>query len=303
MENKPYARKILAITLAATGVVFFSSKAIFVKKAYGYDVDTLSLLFLRMTFALPVYIIVAVFSTLKSRKRKTGYTDYLWLVVMGFLGYYLASYLDFKGLNYISASMERLILFVYPTMVLFISWIFMKKSITRQQLIAVVITYIGVFIAFSHNVGTESQSKFLLGATFILISALSYAFFLVISGNIIPRMGAWRFTSYAMITSCCAVMLHCVIKGQIDFMHFSHEVYIICLAMAIFATIIPSFLIAWAIKLLGANDVAIIGSLGPITTIIMAAIFLGENITVFQFIGTLIVISGVLQLNLKKETV
>ena len=301
MENQPGARKYLAIILAATGVVFFSSKAIFVKKVYDYDIDTLSVLFLRMTFALPVYFVVAVVSTIKSRSRKVAFTDYLWLIVLGFLGYYLASFLDFKGLNYVSASMERLILFVYPTMVLFISWIFMKKAVTQQQRLAVAITYIGVFIAFSNNIRTESQTNFFIGAAFIFVSAISYAFFLVISGNIIPRMGTWRFTSYAMITSCIAVMLHCIAVGNITFNHFPSDVYFICLGMAVFATIIPSFLIAEALKILGASNVAIIGSLGPIATIVMASVFLGEKINAFQFIGTLIVISGILQLNMQRK--
>ena len=211
------------------------------------------------------------------------------------IGYYLASFLDFAGLHYVSASLERLILFVYPTMVLLISAIFLKKKASTEQKFAVIITYFGVMLAFYKNTSAEGSNIY-LGALLIFISALSYAVFLVGSGDLIPRMGTKLFTSLAMIVSTVASLTHFAIVGGFDLFSFQKEVYLIALAMAIISTVIPSFLIAEAIKQLGANNVAIIGSFGPISTIVLAAIFLGEKISVFQALGTLIVISGVMLL-------
>jgi len=290
--NKHY--KLIAFLLAAIGVIFFSAKAILVKLAYNYDVDTVSLLLIRMGIALPFYVIIAAIESYRQKNNKLIAKDYLFLLILGFLGYYLASFLDFKGLTYITASVERLILFVYPTLVVLISSIFLKKPVSLQQKLAVIITYIGVFVAFykySNVNGTSSNIP--LGAVLVFSSALSYAFFLVGSGNMIPRIGAVRFTSYAMIVSCIAVILHYLIGNKSNVFDHQNEVYLLGTGMAFISTIIPSFMIAEAIKRIGASNVAIVGSLGPISTIILATIFLGESISIYQLVGTVIVIGGV----------
>jgi drug/metabolite transporter (DMT)-like permease len=230
-----------------------------------------------------------------TKVKSVSRTDYLKVLVLGILGYYLASFLDFTGLNYVSASLERLILFVYPTMVLLISAIFFGKKATQEQKIAVVITYFGVLLAFYKNTSAMG-SNMVLGSALIFISALSYAVFLVGSGNLIPKLGTKFFTSLAMIVSSVAALTHFIIVQGFDFFAFPREVYLIAITMAIVCTVIPSFIISEAIKRIGANNVAVVGSFGPISTIIMAAIILGERISVFQAMGTLIVISGVMLL-------
>ena len=300
MSNPNSSRPMYAFLLAFTGVVFFSSKAVLVKLAYNYDVDAVSLLSLRLLFALPIYVAVLLSTWSKKKMKAIKRTDYYKIIALGFLGYYLASLLDFAGLHYLSASLERLILFVYPTMVLLISAVIFRKRATTAQKIAVGITYFGVSLAFFRNTA-ETGSNVPLGALLIFLSAFSYAAFLVGSGNLIPRFGTKLFTSLAMIISCVAALIHFVSVEGLNLFSFEKEVYYISVIMAIVCTVIPSFLIAEAIKQMGASNVAVVGSFGPVSTIILAAIFLGERITVFQMIGTLIVISGVLVLALYKD--
>lgn len=301
MNQSSSTRSIIPFLLAFTGVIFFSSKAVLVKMAYEYDVNALSLLSLRLLFSLPVYVGVLVGSGTKKKFKSIERADYFKITVLGLLGYYLASFLDFAGLNYISASLERLILFIYPTMVLLITTVFFGKKATNEQKIAVVTTYFGVLLAFYRNT-TENGSDIFLGAMLIFFSALSYAAYLVGSGNLIPRFGTKLFTSIAMIISSLAALIHFISIEGFNFFGFNKEVYYIAFIMAIFCTVIPSFLISEAIRQLGASNVAIVGSFGPVSTIIMATLFLGERITVFQMLGTLIVISGVLVLALNNKS-
>lgn len=280
----------------------FSSKAILVKKAYEYGIDTVSLLLIRMLFALPVYIVIAIITSGK-RRRKSRITgrQMMALVVLGLAGYYLASYLDFQGLHYITASLERLILFVYPTMVVFISALVYRKQISPLHLLAIFITYFGVVLVFFQNLDIAGQSNISKGTLLILSSAFTYACYLVGSGDLIPKLGSLRFTSFAMIVSCLAVVIHYLMKNELTFATYPTEVYGIGIAMAVICTILPSFMIAEAIRRIGAPRVALIGSIGPVSTLILAAIFLGERIGAFQVLGTLVVISGVLLISKDKD--
>ncbi len=288
--NQIINRKPLGIILAVCGILLFSSKAVMVKLAYQYEVDTVSLLLFRMLFSLPIYIVISVLYQPKTTPTKK---DWLWLIGLGFIGYYLASYFDFLGLQYIKASLERLILFIYPTLVLLISFVFLKKKITRQQAIGVVVTYFGIATIFGSELQLSDQNNVVIGSILIMLSALTYASYLVGSGWLIPKFGATAFTAYAMIISCIAVVIHYAIvlpKGLFD---FQAEVYWIGLAMAIFATVIPSFLVSYAIKILGANNFSLFGSLGPISTIGLAYLLLDERLTFIQFVGAAIIIGGI----------
>lgn len=288
----------LAIILAVLGVVLFSAKAVMVKMAYQFDIDAVPLLLLRMVFSLPVYATMAVIKR-PSNPESIEKKDYLWLVLFGIIGYYLASYFDFLGLVYIKASLERIILFVYPTLVLLISMIFLKKPITKLQAYAIVITYLGIIITFSDELDSTGENV-MLGGALIFCSALTYASYLVGSGWLIPKFGATTFTSYAMIVSCLAVMVHFYLFESVDLFHFQKEIYYLGIAMAILSTVIPSYLVSAAIKQLGASNFSIIGSLGPISTILLANIFLDERITFTQIIGTIVVIIGVFIVSKRK---
>lgn len=300
MNQKPANRPILAFSLTLAGVVFFSAKSVLVKIAYQYDVDALSLVTLRLLFSVPFYIVIMCFTARPAVMRSLTTPDYFKIVLLGIMGYYLASILDFMGLQYVTASLERLILFVYPTMVLIISSVFMQKKATIEQKIAVIITYFGIALAFYQNNYTANNGLW-LGSILIFGSALSYAIYLIGTDSIISRFGSVLFTSLVMIVSTFASGIHYVVVSGTDIFSFQKEVYVIALIMAVVSTVIPSFLISEAIKQWGPSNVAIVGSVGPISTILLAGIFLGERITIFELMGTIIVIGGVLLLSNNKK--
>lgn len=288
-------RKNIALFVSILGVVLFSAKAIIIKLAYQYDIDPLSLLLLRMLFSLPVYIAVLIFTKAKkSNKESTKFKDYLGLILAGMLGYYVASYLDFKGLALIKASLERIILFIYPTIVVILSFFFLGKRITKLQIISILITYVGIIVTFAAELEIERSDKVILGAFFIFISAVTYAIYLVSSTNLIARFGTIKFTAYAMIVSCICVSLHFLIQtGGDDLLNYPSVIYTYAILMSVFCTVIPSFMVSYGIKHLGASNFAVIGGLGPISTIFLAYLFLGELMTISQIFGTILVIAGV----------
>lgn len=284
--------RYVAILIAVIGIVFFSAKAVLVKLAYQYHIPPVSLLLLRMAFALPFYIGVALIKR-PAKSDQISSKDYLWVIGLGIIGYYLASLFDFLGLQYIKASLERIILFIYPTLVILISWLIFKKVPGKLQVIAIIISYIGIFITFSEEIGVSAQDNVLTGGLLVFMSALTYASYLVGSGYLIPKFGSVVFTSYAMIVSCLCVVAHYILTSHDDILSYDREVYFLALIMAIMATVIPSYLISYAIKQLGASNFAIIGSLGPVSTISLAYIFLDESLTSIQIVGAVIVIASI----------
>lgn len=291
--------EVIGMVLAATGIFMFSAKAVLVKIAYRYEIDAVSLLLLRMLFSMPVYLIIAWISARKPTPQKVRKKDYLNLVFLGFVGYYLASYFDFQGLKYISASLERLILFAYPTMVVFISAVVFRNRISRNQWLAIIITYIGIAITFIPDVNHDAYSNVTLGSTLIFLSAFTYAVYIIGSGNLIPKFGSVNFTALTMTVSCFCVIAHHVAVNGFQLQTYPVEVYIIGFLMAFFSTVIPSFLISEAIRKIGSSNFAIIGSLGPVSTIILTVIFINEQITIYHVVGTIAVIGGIGVLQVK----
>lgn len=292
---------ILGSSLVFIGAVCFSAKAVIVKLAYAYAVDPVSLLALRMLFSLPFFIAIGVIFNRKQKVGKVSLPDWWNIILLGIVGYYLSSLFDFLGLRYTTASLERLILFIYPTLVVVIVAIVYRKRIAKRQYFALALTYIGIFIAFAFDVALLEQPNLVLGAGLIFCSAITYAIYLIGSGKMIPKVGTIRFTAYAMICSAIAVLIHTYFVNGLAIWNFETEVYVLSLAMAIGATVIPSFMISGGIKLVGADNAAIIGSVGPVSTIVLAYIFLQEIITVSQLIGTVFVLGGVLMITLKKD--
>lgn len=291
----------LGIVFGIVGVIMHSSKAVLVKLVYEYEVDTLELLLFRMLFSLPFYVLILFVFKNKKEKREITRIDYLWVFLFGFLGYYLASYFDFLGLNYLKAGLERIILFIYPTLVVFLSWLIFRTKITRVQTIAIVITYLGVLVTFWSELEISGE-KTIVGAFWILLCAITYAAYLVGSGWLIPKFGTLRFTCYAMLASTICVLTHYVVVGDWNLLHYPMAVYGYILLMAIVATIIPSFLVSESIKRLGASNFSILGSIGPVTTILLAYIFIDERLSAIQLLGMAIVIFGVTYLSLKTKT-
>ncbi|MBT8302759.1 MAG: DMT family transporter [Maribacter sp.] len=286
------------ILFAIIGVVLFSAKAVMVKMAYTYGIDHLTLLLFRMVFAFPFYVLIAFLSK-PLHPNEIRNKDYLWIILFGFIGYYLASLFDFMGLQHIKAGLERIILFIYPTIVVFLSWFIFRKRITNLQVLAIVVTYFGVLITFWDEVGTNENS-ILLGGFLIFLSAFTYACYLVGSGWLIPKFGVMQFTSYAMIVSTLCIVVHYLFINGFSLSSYPAEVYLLGVAMAIFSTLVPSFLVSAAINRLGASTFSIFGSLGPVSTIILAFFFLDETISIVQIFGMFVVIFGVMLVSRKR---
>jgi len=294
---------ILAALTVLLGAIMFSSKAIFVKLAYQYNIDPISLLTLRMTIAFPIFLAVGFWASRQSnlKNQKLTSTEWRGTIVMGMFGYYIASLLDFKGLQYITASFERIILYLYPTLVLIFSALFFKFKIRKIHLVALCLTYLGVGIAFSENLNLEENVNLIKGSSLVFAAAIFYAVYLVGSDRLISKVGTFRYNSISMSAACLAVFIHSAFENGFDIFNFETPVYWLTLYLALFATVIPSFLMAEGIRVIGSGNASIIGSIGPISTIVMAYFILGERLGWFQWLGTLFVIAGVLLITLKKN--
>lgn len=292
------------VVIALLGAICFSTKAILVKLAYrDTEVDTLSLLALRMIFALPFFIAYAFTSSSKQSNVRFTTKQWIQVAIVGCLGYYVSSLLDFLGLQYVSASIERLILFIYPTLVLLMSAMIFKEKIKPIQWMALLITYIGLFIAFLGEVDLQSSqgNNFIFGSILIFICAFTFAAYIVGSGRLIPLVGAAKFNSYAMCFASMGVLTHFFITTEVSLFNFSSTVYLYSFLMAIISTVIPSYLVVEGIKRIGADNAAIVGSIGPVSTIVMAYFFLDEHIFFFQIVGTLMILMGVLLISRQKR--
>lgn len=269
--------------------VAFSTKAVIAKLGYRHGADPATLLALRMALSLPFFVVAALITG--RGKAALPRHELGKIVVLGVLGYYLASVLDFYGLVRISAGLERLILFVYPTLVVLMSALIFKTPITRRTLLALGLTYAGVVLAVKTETAGASGSGVWLGVAMIFGCALSYAVYLVGSGRLIPRIGSLRFTALAMIVSTAAMMVHFAVVGG-RFGGHAPIVYVYGLLLALVCTVLPVFLLAEGIRRIGAGPSAIIGAVGPVSTIALAHVLLGEPVHLIQALGTLLVLVG-----------
>jgi drug/metabolite transporter (DMT)-like permease len=292
------------IVICILGAICFSTKAIFVKLAYrDTEVDAVALLALRMIFSLPFFVVSAIVSSSQSDNVKFTTKQWMYVAFIGCIGYYVSSLLDFLGLQYVSAGIERLILFIYPTLVLLMSTFIFGGKINKYQWIAVAITYAGLLLAFFSEASFQGRqsSDFYLGSVLIFMCAITYAIYIVGSGKLIPKVGASKFNSYAMSFACIAVLIHFSITSGQSLLNFSTPVYVYSICMALFSTVIPSYLVTAGIKRIGSDNAAIVGSIGPISTILQAYIFLYEPIAVMQILGTILVLVGVLLIGKKAK--
>lgn len=281
------------------GAVAFSAKAVLVKLAYAYPVTPLTLLTLRMLLSLPFFLAIALWVGRSSAGARLHRGDWALIVALGLIGYYLASLLDFIGLLYISAGLERLILFTYPTLVVLLSALVYRVRIQRREALALLLTYAGIALTFVHG-GLLDQRNLVLGAALIFGSALCYALYLVGCGHILPRIGATRLTAYSMVVSSIAVVVHFVLTQPLAELHLPAPVYGLGLTMALVSTVAPAFLINAGLRRIGASRAAIIASVGPVSTLLLAFVFLNETVTGLQLLGTALVLAGVTGISLAK---
>lgn len=304
-QKKEHTISLAGFIITFLGAVLFSTKAIIVKKAFhDTHIDALSLLAIRMIFSLPFYLGIAIFAG--NKKDNTHFTkqQWCWIITLGLFGYYISSFLDFTGLQYVSAGLERLILFLYPTFAVLINATVFKQKINRIQLLALVLTYTGIAIAYIGQLSVDIASHaFFLGSFLIFLCAITYAIYIVGSGKLIPQVGATKFTAYAMLASTCGVFIHYIFGGNYQLLQSGTEYWGYGILLAILATVIPSFLISYGMKQIGSNNVAIVSGIGPVSTIIQAHFILGEKIFAEQIVGTLLVITGVLLIGWKSRSV
>lgn len=278
----------------------FALKGVMIKLAYRHGVDALSLLTLRMLFSLPFYAGTLLWLLRRLPPVQLAPRHWALVAAFGITGYYVASYLNFVGLVYIDASLERILLFTYPTFVLLLNVFLLKRRVVSVQWLALGLTYSGILLAFlPHLTGGEPQANVWLGTFWVVLSGLVYAVYLVGSDSMIARLGAQRYTCYAMLAATVPTVIHYVVVNGPDLSGFAPTVYIIGLAMALVNTVIPTFLMAEGIKRVGSGNTAIIGSVGPIFTILLASNVLDERISAWQLVGTALVLAGVLLIGWK----
>ncbi len=292
---------LTGFAITFTGAVLFSTKAILVKAAFAHtSVDAVTLLTLRMIFSLPFYLVTAFAVSNRTNNTKLKQKEWLLTILMGVFGYYLSSLFDFLGLQYISAGLERLILFLYPTFAVLINAVVFKQKIVVNQIIALLLTYAGIVLAYVGELQFEKHNAhFLLGSFLVFLCSITYSIYIVGSGRLIPYVGANKFTAYTMLSATAGVFLHFIIKGNYALLLQTSGLWWYGILLAVMATVVPSFLLAYGLKRIGSNNVAIISSVGPVSTIIQAHYFLGEKIFVEQILGTALVLTGVLLLGWK----
>jgi drug/metabolite transporter (DMT)-like permease len=288
---------LVGLVIAILGAILFSTKAIVAKLIYRYQVDAVTLLALRMIFSLPFFGAIAVWQAKNSSPLTNA--DRGKIVLLGLLGYYFSSFLDFLGLQYISAGLERLILFLTPSFVLLISVLFLDKKIGRLEWTALGISYAGTVFVFLHDVRIGGENV-ALGSAFVLGSAISYGLYLLFSGEMVRRVGAIRLVAYAMCVSSAACIGQFFLLRPAAMLVQPNEVYGLSLVNAVFCTVLPVFLTMIAVSRIGAATTSQAGMIGPVSTLLMGALVLGEPITMIQSTGTALVLSGIYLLSQKK---
>lgn len=299
---------------AIGAALLFSCKPIIIKWAYTYGIDALSLMLLRMVLALPVYLAIGILLIQKQKRaqqNKLTFRHGLAAAFVGLFGYYLASFLDLKGLELANAQLERIILYAYPTLVVILGAVIFKHKVTKQQLVALALCYAGIICIFLQDLSLQGK-QVIQGSLLILLSALSYAVYMLFSKKHIDRLGSLLFTCISMTSATVATIIHTGLVLTItgsdssgfnsNNWEFSPELMAIVLLLTFAATVVPSFMISEAVKRIGAANAALTGTVGPIMTSIMAVVLLGEIFTLYHGLGMVLVILGVSRLKPKNIT-
>ncbi len=290
MAQKRFATGLL---LAILGSIAFSGKAIIVKLAYRYGVDAVTLIMYRMLFALPIFAVMAWWSS--RGKAALTRNDWLGILGLGFTGYYLASFLDFAGLAYISAALERLILYLNPTLVLLLGWFLYKKRMESRQVWAMALSYAGILLVFGHeiNIQAVNNSDTALGALLVFGSAVSYAIYLSYSGEMVKRLGSMRLVGLATTVACLLCIAQFLILRPVSYMVVAPQVIWLSILNATLCTAVPVLAVMMAIERIGAPLTAQTGMVGPMSTILMGVFILGEPLNAWIIAGTVLVLGGV----------
>jgi len=294
----PAAYRGWGIAFATVGVLAFSFRPILIKLSYAaYPVSPVTLLFLRMTLSLPFFLAIGWW--LRNQQPRLTRRDWAAIVGLGFLGYYAASFLDFVGLQWVGAGVGRLILYLFPTLVVLLSFLFLKKTPGRRELLALVVCYAGIALVVSNQIGGENR-LFALGAALVFASALCYAIYLVAGSQMVKRVGSMRFTAYSTVVATVPAVIQFLFMESMDSLQLPGAVWGYAIVLATVSTVLPLFLQAEALNRIGANHFALIGAVGPVSVAITSALGLDEPFTWVQALGGALVIFGVLLVSLRK---
>ena len=289
----------IGVLLAIVGSVAFSGKAIIVKLAYRHGVDAVTLIMYRMLFALPLFVGMGWWA---SRGREPlSRQDWLGVLGLGFCGYYLASFLDFMGLQYISASLERLILYLNPTLVLLLGWLLYGRRVKALQALAMAVSYAGILLVFAHELDLDGAQT-ALGALLCFGSAATYAIYLVYSGELVSRLGSLRLVGLATTVACLCCILQFLLLRPLSAALVASPVLWLSLLNATLCTAVPVLLVMMAIERIGAGVAAQTGMVGPLSTLVMGVLILDEPFNVWIIVGTALVLGGVYLVSLAART-
>jgi drug/metabolite transporter (DMT)-like permease len=297
--SAPRSYRAVGVAMALTGVACFSLRPILIKLAYGYVVDPVTLLALRMLFSLPFFLAAAAWVGRGEQRQPVTSRDAAAIVFLGFIGYYFSSFVDFLGLQYISAGLGRLILFLYPTVVVLLSLAFLRKRPSGRELVALGLTYSGIALVMWRAVG-GANANLPLGAALVFASAIGYAVYLVAGSQVVRRVGSLRFTAYATTVASILCIAQFLLLRPLSALDLPRPVYGLAMAMALVSTVLPVFITSEALRRIGANQVALVGALGPVTTIFFGWVGLDERMTPIQLAGAALVLLGVLLVSLRR---
>jgi drug/metabolite transporter (DMT)-like permease len=295
----PAAYRGWGIAFAVVGILAFSFRPILIKLSYAaHPVSPVTLLFLRMTLSLPFFLAIGWW--LRNQEPRLARRDWWAVIGLGFLGYYAASFLDFVGLQWVGAGVGRLILFLFPTLVVLMSFLFLKTVPGRRELIALAVSYAGIALVLSNQLHAENR-LFALGAGLVFASALCYAGYLVAGSQVVKRVGSMRFTAYSTVVATVPAVIQFLVMEPLQSLQLPPVVWGYAIVLATFSTVLPLFLQAEALKRIGANHFALLGALGPVSVAMTSALGLDEPFTAVQALGGALVIFGVLLVSLKKK--
>ncbi|MDF3031197.1 MAG: Integral rane protein [Moraxellaceae bacterium] len=287
------------VLLVLASAVLFSTKSIFIKLGYREAVDPVILLTLRMVLALPFFLAMGLWARHRERGTPLTAKDWIALALLGIGGYYLAALLDFLGLQYISAGLERLTLFLYPTITVLITAFWLRRPVRGRTWMAIAVSYVGMALVVWPDLHSSS-SRLGLGITLVFGSAVAYAIYLVGSGEMIQRIGANRFTSIALSIASLTCAIHFLIAHPVSALVVSPKVAMLGLTLAVACTVLPATLLTNGIRHIGATQAALIGAVGPVATLYLGYIVLGEKLDWAQAMGTALVLGGVLMVSLNR---
>lgn len=288
----------LGLLIAILATLFYSLKPILIKLIYQHDISSVNILAWRVIISLPIYLAVGIWlwRIKNAGLQQQNQAQESWVlktIALGVIGYYLAALLDLIGLQYISSQLARLILFTYPTLVAILAWVIFRQKVSRVVMIALVLSYAGVGFIFADDLNHLGE-EVLFGSFVMFLSVLAFSLYVLLSKQLIDRVGSTTFTVVAMLASGFCVLVHFLISTQtFTGLAISTTAFVLIALMTILTTVVPSFLIAEAIALVGPQKTAIAGTIGPAATSIFAVLLLGETFAAPQLAGIVLVVLAI----------